>query len=307
MAAMLFVSLSCVLTVQSPVSGALVILAILSPPVLLGIERGNIDVLVFSILVLGVSLLSIMKFWKSFSHSILIISLTVLKIYPIAAVALLLRNRRGFILSVMVATLACLALVFSTGEYLSLILANTPTEPYGQAGFGSAPLFLRMFQRFGWVELSDHASVQVVRWIASGVALSCATLLAVITKIKASRLSPLQQAMPLLKPGELVGDLAIACTSIFVFSFLLGSNFGYRLVFLLGILPSLLTHYEQQPGWRTLVAPGALVLFLWLTHLTRLSIDQFSGWLIFFGAAIWLTVNLDAALIEPVRTRMSRV
>jgi hypothetical protein len=106
--------------------------------------------------------------------------------------------------------------------------------------------------------------------------------------------------VPKLKRGEPADDIAVACLSVFVFCFLLGANFDYRLIFLLGAMPVMLRHFESRPGVRTLLAPTTVVTLLWLSPLYWSYLDELIDWLVFSGAVAWLAANL----LSPVPGRL---
>ena len=98
--------------------------------------------------------------------------------------------------------------------------------------------------------------------------------------------------LPTLKRGETAGDIAVACLSVFVFCFLLGSNFDYRLIFLMSAIPVMLRHFESWPRVRTLLAPTGVVTLFWLSPLYWSYLDELVDWLVFSGAVAWLAANL---------------
>jgi hypothetical protein len=78
------------------VSFAVVLAGVLSRPSLFAVERGNIDLAIFSLLVFGLFLGARRKpRARTFSDGLLVVLLTILKVYPVAAVAAFIRNRKG--------------------------------------------------------------------------------------------------------------------------------------------------------------------------------------------------------------------
>jgi hypothetical protein len=82
----------------------------------------------------------------------------------------------------------------------------------------------------------------------------------------------------------------MSCASVFCFSFLLGANFDYRLVFLLGVLPALLSAYDAEQRTGSLVAAGAIVLFLWVSRVSSHLLVPFEilDWALFLVGVMWL-------------------
>src|SRR5271157_3978140 len=108
-------------------SGILAFAAMLSPAVLLGLERGNCDLVVFTLLVLGMHALprspSVIR---APLMSILIASLAVLKFFPAAAALALARGKRGWAIAVAVACFSVFAFIVAVDGHLHQIFMNTP-------------------------------------------------------------------------------------------------------------------------------------------------------------------------------------
>ena len=276
-------------------------LSLLSPPILFGIERGNVDLLVFTLLVVGIAATSAAPpRVRTASRALLIIALTVLKIYPVAAASIFLRNGRGWFLTILVAAAAAVAFLWAAYGRIGPILVNTPVNYW--LSFGAAPLFIHL--REAWVIPKpvitlaqpalpgDIPGSGSIRWIASGTALGWALVLVLGRSYFFGSRDVFEGLLPTLKQGETAGDTAVACLSVFIFCFLLGSNFNYRLIFLLGAMPVMLRHFESRPAVRTLLAPTAVVTLLWLSPLYWSYLNELVDWLVFSGAVTWLTANL---------------
>jgi hypothetical protein len=288
-AASTFAALAAILSSGSSVSGALIVLSLLSPPILLGLERGNVDLLIFALLVLGIaSTKGAPLKAKATLRAALIIALTVLKIYPLAAASVFLRNGRGWLLSISITVTAAGAFLWAAYGHIGLIVANTPVSYW--YSFGAAPLFLLL--REAWVVPGAAMHLSVTHWIASATSLGCVSLL-VLGRLYSFKLQHvLEGLLPRLKRGENADDVAVACLSVFVFCFVLGANFDYRLIFLMGAMPVMLRHFESRPGVHTLIAPAAVVMLLWLSQLYWSYLDELLDWLVFSGAVAWLAANL---------------
>ncbi len=300
-AASTFAAATVILSAGSPVSGALIMLALLSPPILFGIERGNVDLLVFALLVLGIAATNAAPpRARTALRASLIIALTVLKIYPVVAASIFLRNGRGWFLSIMVSTTAAGAFVWAAYGRIGAILVNTPVNYW--LSFGAAPLFIHL--REAWLIPGpvitpaepalpgDIPGSGLIRRIASATALGWAFALVVGRFYFFGSRQVVERLLPTLKQGETAGDTAVACLSVFIFCFLLGSNFNYRLIFLLGAMPVMLRHFESRPAVRTLLAPTAVVTLFWLSPLYWSYLNELVDWLVFSGAVTWLAANL---------------
>ena len=112
---------------RSVTDGALALMAILSPSVMMGVERGNLDLLILA-LVGGAALIYQEQRIGRMCGTIALISLAiVLKLFPMFSVALAARfNRRTFLFAGLI-TLFSLAYLAAISKYIPLIRDNVPT------------------------------------------------------------------------------------------------------------------------------------------------------------------------------------
>jgi hypothetical protein len=129
----------------------------------------------------------------------------------------------------------------------------------------------------------------------------CALVLAAAAALLAWRRPAIvRRFLPPLDAASPTGSIAISSASIFCFTFLIGSNFDYRLIFLLGILPVLLVAYDAGPSLHTLIAPATIAIFLWSGEVSRISSRfyllevpvEVIDWVVFIGGAAWLALFL---------------
>ncbi len=108
-------------------SALVVFLAIISGPVFLAMERGNIDQVLFALLVFGFFMIERTHgSTRTFFECSLIVVLTILKIFPIAAVVVLLKNRQRLLLAALTVVASVAALLATCGQDLPKVFANTP-------------------------------------------------------------------------------------------------------------------------------------------------------------------------------------
>jgi hypothetical protein len=69
----------------------------------------------------------------------------------------------------------------------------------------------------------------------------------------------LRRFLPPLTNRDFTDDLCLAGLSIFCLTFILGTNFNYRLIFLAGAVPALICAFEHTREARHLIAPGAVI------------------------------------------------
>jgi hypothetical protein len=278
--------------------GVLTLGAVLSPAVLLGVERGNIDLLIFAALVftiLGTARRS--PAWRNAIRFVTLVVLTVLKLYPVACVTLCLRMRRGWRVAAIAAFAAAGAAVLAAGPRLADVLHNTPRPSY--QAFGSLQVFLEWGKYLG---RADGPPSGAVRMLALLACVACVAVCATLTlRQGASRASAVLP--PAIDEGDGRGELALAGLSIFALCFVQGASYDYRLIFLTCTLPLLIQAYEDAPDWRRLSAPAAIVAFMWLSRMDNRIF--FSGeildWVIFAVGSAWILRNFGAS--SPVRCR----
>lgn len=265
--------------------GALVILfAVPSSAVLFAVERGNTDQVIFFLLVFGFFLIDrITPDLKPFLKSALIVLLTVLKIFPVVAVAVFVRNRKGAFLAVLTAALSIAALLITCGHRIPEVLANTPQRAY--LSFGSLPFFVAIFTP------TSHLLLAMVRHHPKAISLGALILgcLSVIAGVFFRK--RLDRLLPPLDFNDTRGCIAVAGLAIFWVAFLRGSSFDYRLIFLLGAIAYLVEDLNHRSSLRALPATVLFVLLLWKPALLSSLFEVVDG-LAFIVASAWLGTSL---------------
>jgi hypothetical protein len=267
------------------ISAMIIFFAVLSRPVLAAMARGNTDQIVFFLLVYGLFLIERQKTdFKSLLKGLLIVLLTILKIYPVAAVAIFIRHRRGALRAILTATLSLAALVITAGHRLPALLGNTPRDY--RLSFGAYPFFLSVSEsalRHAIPIIQDRHSVAPIGAILLGV-------LAMLIGAACGR--RFDRFLPPLDFDTARGCIAIACLAIFCFAFTSGASYNYRLIFLLGTLAYLVDDMNQGVTLRSLPTAVLVVLLLWKPspHLSLIG-EVFDG-MVFVVASAWLGNSL---------------
>lgn len=258
-----FAAFYTMLGTRTLLSGILAFAAMLSPSVLLGMERGNGDLVVFTILVLGMNaILRSPPVMRLPLLSVLIASLTVLKFFPVAAALALARGRRGWVTAAAVVFFSFFVFIIAADGRLHQIFMNTPQSFY--LSFGSGTLFFRVADMLG---VSDN---HLIAFRIAGSSLAAGLGLLICILIWLGRLDYVVNALPQVKLGQPADDLAIACSAVFCFVFLLGTSWDYRLIFLIGVLPIALRTYDVSLNWSDMIFPLMIVTFLWIGRVPRL-------------------------------------
>jgi hypothetical protein len=202
-----------------PEDAVVLLLVGLSVSPLLAMERGNNDLFVFALIFLGCAATD--KFVKSLSLA----AGSLLKIFPIAAMAIdvVRRPSKQRILPIVSMAVVCLLFALQWHD-LNLIRLATPVSRIRSYGF--LPLqeeILRFFPQ-------SLVSVVQLPWIVAG-AFFLAEILAVHLSWKSgSRLDPEFLNSPKAEMFAIFGGT-------YAFTYAIGSNWDYRLIFLLPTLP----------------------------------------------------------------------
>jgi hypothetical protein len=262
------------------ISAALIFFAVLSPAVLFAVERGNIDQIIFFLLVFGLVLIDRQREnLRPFLKGFLFILLTVLKIYPIATVAVFVRNRKGILTAVLTAALSLTTLLLTAGDRLAKIFENTPRDSL--MTFGAIPFFLSINSP------TFHHVVPMIQTHYNGASFGAIFLGVLATLGGAAFGGRLDRFLPPIDRESTRGNIAIAGLAIFCFTFILGSNYDYRLIFLLPGLAYLVEDINQNMSKRSLPAILLILLLLWKpTNLS--SVGEVADGLVFVLVSVWL-------------------
>jgi len=271
---------------------AMAALVLLSPPVLLAVNRANNDLVVFFLLATGLVFLRAASPWRLAVYSTLVLLATGLKFYPIigAAALLLVRPPKTMLLvalGTLVAGMILLAWLW-TDFRRAVILA--PIEVYT---FG-API---LFRDLGWTGPAP---------LLAGVLVL--TLAAAVCTWRGWSLG--------LEDGDLRARLAYACGALLLVGcFLAGISFSYRLIFVIFLVPWLWRKISTSAArWTVLL----LLAALWLDGFYCLGANIFVGpmpevrlkhqqliWRFFTQPIIWAAMALLAgSLLGMLRSAL---
>ena len=204
-----------VLNPRDRLSAWLSAVILVSPPVLLGLERANNDLVIF---VLGVALLKVLprgKWWGVMVGGAMVIAATLLKYYPIAVFPVLLMGRRGartlWGFGSSVVGLVLMLFLFWGEITQSLNVIPAPDSPYS---YGLKTPFN------AWMVEYSHHGALIAGWIL-GVSASAIAFWWAWPRQRGIWVSTV------LSPGYAIGALAwCAC-------FALNTNFIYRYIWLI--------------------------------------------------------------------------
>jgi hypothetical protein len=297
---LLFLVSLCLLTGRiSAGEGIVVAVAVCSPAVMLALERANMDVVLFSVLVAAVLL------WRRGTEASRILSPFLVlvaatgKLYPVFGLPayLLLRHRRAAL-----AAVAC-GLLFLVYVAVTLDDVRTVATTATQGQYYSYGARILIGQVYRLVAGQD--------W--QGASLAAQAIAAIPLLLLASsvwvwfrrRLGPGIGEAPPAPTAELLGFYL--GTLIYVGTFAIFKNYDYRLVYLLLTLPQLLQWVRQgrpDDPRRSLTGLGlaAVVLALWIGTLSQQLnlLDELVSW-----AVAGLLVALSAASVPRLSTLLT--
>jgi hypothetical protein len=271
--------------------GVLIAVAVCSPSVMFAIERANMDIVVFTLLVLAVLAWGAHGRWASVTSPMVVLLAATAKIYPVFALPAYLFLRRR------TAAITALGCVAAFGVYAIVtiddIQAVAAVAPQGvDHAFGARILPAAIYHLF-----------TPERWQGG---LFTKQLLVIIPLLAVAPLVWFPGRRRLPDPDEGADSpvrLAFYLGSlVFLGTFAIGNSFDYRLVFLLFTLPQLfdwVTASDDPRGSLAAVASVVVLALLWIGALSeplRL-MDEIVTW-----AAVGLLATLLAASVPRVRT-----
>ena len=290
MAALLALTLVLLLRANRWLTALFVGLAVFEYPVLFATERGNTDIIVFSLLVIGTLLLGRGRRSSLAPSGVLIVLLTTLKVYPLVAAVGLLRSKAALRTVVFTFAGGVVVLLLTVGHRFSSIAANTPQEI--GLSFGMLPL-LYVLEKHLSPATAKH--LLGTRWPALALGVVIASVAVTLAWRFRERLG---SWLPVLDLGTARGRLAGCCLSIFCFVFASGASFNYRLLYLLGPLALLIDHLNRQRSARVATVAGCLLAALLAPYQSRPLPMHLANLLVFVICSGWLGVAVLGVLLE---------
>ncbi|MCX8061632.1 MAG: hypothetical protein N3D16_03510 [Anaerolineales bacterium] len=271
----------------------LLMAGVLSPAVLLGIERANADLLIFFLIAFAIWVIEKSALWTA----IVIQTAVLLKLFPIFCISVLLRVKKRTFLLLTALILGISGLYFSANfREMSLIFSATQKSYNLSYGINVLP------QR---LERSPFAN-----YAPASLTLTSLTA-AILTIVGAWFGSRFDLSHSCRKASFL--DAFRAGSAIYVGTFFLGNNFDYRLMFLLLTIPQLTHWWQAKPAsiQRTAQITGiALYLSLWhrlvlrglkwllpaelpgsINRALAFFPDEIANWILFAGMIVLLAAS----------------
>jgi hypothetical protein len=222
-------------------------LGVLSPAVLLGIERANTDLLIFFLVSIAAWLLGRSTAWATLAFQMAIF----LKLYPLFSLVALTRLSKRVCLSIAGLILAISTLYFLI-NFREILLAFQATPKSHNLSYGISVLPQRL-------ERSPFAPFAKPALYLTSVTAIAITLGGIFfgKRCDLSQNSPKAYYLDAFRAGS----------AIYIGTFFLGSNFDYRLMFLLLTIPQLVFWWQDHNAWvRRIAKISAIALYLSLWH-----------------------------------------
>jgi hypothetical protein len=212
---MLFLFLGCCFLLVKQHPSVTLLLMCFSGATLLAVERGNNDILIFVLLYVA-SLL------PSIGYRIAIFVAILLKIYPIVAIPAYIRSFRDIAVMIIIVLVAGMILLPEISE----IRYGIPVSP--SFSYGLSSILVTASQIANAFEINS-VSASIVAFGVSAMLISLSFAIASIPKLKKRLLTT--SASPMEIHLFLIGGC------VYVGTFILSSNWDYRLIFLLFCVP----------------------------------------------------------------------
>lgn len=272
--------------------GVMALGAILSPSVMMGVERGNLDLLILALVGSAALIYEERRVGRACGAMAFLGLGVVLKLFPMFCVSLAARfSRQTFIFACGTAALS-LSYLGLTLEYVFLIRRNVPTT--FTLSYGYKVIFRGIDHIRSEAGLSPMGLAET--WApacTAAVVVICAATVAVNGFRNRREYCSVHKSA--------AGTAFLFGAAIYCGTYLLGTNFVYRLMFLLLCVPQLLDWQARSGGGKSVgVAElglfGSVVGVLWLNgnangHSIFLLLPQLLDWFLFFCMATVLMAN----------------
>lgn len=259
-----------------------------SPACFLGLERGNIDMGVFSIIVLGVFLISSNVASRRYVGYLLLFFTGILKIYPVFAFATAFsENRTKFFKILAVVVVGFGFYLLSSIESFRWVAQMTPAAPVQSFGFQTLPTLIDI----RYLKQSQPELKLTITMISFVVCIA----LMILAYWRVRRKSVLHGQH---RAYTTDGLLFLAGSALYIGCFLIGKNFDYRLVVLLMCLPFLLNNLRPGEFRFHRILVMTCVFFSMFVHfgnagMVGMWVNEAANWIL-FGVLSYLFVYMLA-------------
>ena len=293
-----FVVVATLLKGRSALNGVLSSAAILSPSVMMGVERGNIDLVILALVGSAALVFKDTNFRRAFGASLVVLVAVLLKLYPVFCVALVAKFNRRTLFFAITVIIGSLIYFYSIFDYLPIIRANTPVS--FMLSYGYKVIFL------GLDHLRAEAGREALRLADTWLPIALVFIVPALGLAAAAYFALNREPFCIVTNGT-AGTAFLFGSGIYCGTYLLGTNFIYRLAFLLLCVPQIQDWMKSNPENNNLTVTISYVLqvFVLLTlwsngnsngHSTFVVTAQLLNWGLFFGFVSILALNCISSI-----------
>jgi hypothetical protein len=273
--------------------GVIAVGAIVSPSVMMGVERGNLDLLILALMGSAALMYQEGSAVRACGAITFLLLGVILKLVPIFCVSVAARfTKQTFLFACAIAALSFLYLGLIL-KYIFLIRRNVPTTFILSYGYKS--IFL------GIDHIRSEAGLSPIGLADTWLPATTAALVLICAAFVAVRNFRTRRDFCRVDVST-AGTAFLFGAGIYCGTYLLGTNFIYRLMFLLLCVPQLLDWQtrkyqgDNRLGIAELGLFGAVMGALWLNgnangHSIFLLLPQLLNWFLFFFMAVVLLSN----------------
>ena len=206
-----------------------IFLFLLSVPVILAIERANIDIIIFLLMVV------IAKNQKLLLHHLLLVLVTIAKFYPISMIIIFLfkKKLKNIILNIIIFFLVVLTILFFQSDELIKIFNN-------QSQFSSSGIY--GFSIFNWIDSIKDLNIYVkgkdytwIKYLYIGIILLIPLTITIVLNLR--NISTNKSISKLFFINSFENRLYILSTAVTLICYFSFSSYPYREIFFLGLIP----------------------------------------------------------------------
>ena len=223
-----FVVVATLLKGRSAFDGVISFAAILSPSVMMGVERGNIDLVVFALVGSAALAFKDTKFSRAFGASLIVLVAVLLKLYPVFCVALLAKFNKRTLFFAITLIIGSLIYFYSIFDYLPTIRANTPIS--FMLSYGYKVIFL------GLDHLRAEAGREALRLADTWLPIALVFIVLALGIAAAVYFAFNREPFCTVTNGT-PGAAFLFGSEIYCGTYLLETNFIYRLMFCSFVFP----------------------------------------------------------------------
>jgi len=264
-------------------------LILCSPSIMLAVERGNNDLIIF--IILGIALLTMQTnyLYLKFISLGMIMFASIIKLYPIFTISSFLRMKKQNFIFFLISTITLFG-IYVIANFDSLMLVSKATPRSKSLSYGGKVIFN--------IIAGEHfaSSFQWVISLLMIFSLSSILLISFFLVRGDNTLNKLND----LNFNQI--DAFRIGSSIYIGTFFIGNNWDYRLIFLLFTIPQILLWIKTKSRISPISALAliGIILSTWLSRIGDLiyHLDEPINWLLFFFFSYTVILTLPNWLKE---------